>query len=71
MAEEQANIVRRGQQFVKDVWEELKKVNWTTRAQLVQATKVVIISSAVLGVYLGIVDVIFSAMLKWFLEKPM
>jgi len=71
MAEGQANIAKRGQQFVKEVWEELLKVNWTTRAQLKQATKVVIISSAVLGVYLGAVDFVFSAILKWFLEMQM
>lgn len=71
MADEQQNIAKRSQQFVKEVWEELLKVNWTTRAQLKQATKVVILSSAVLGIYLGAVDVVFSAVLKWFLEMQM
>lgn len=71
MAGEQENIAKRSQQFVKEVWEELLKVNWTTRAQLKQATKVVILSSAVLGVYLGAVDFVFSAILKWFLEMQM
>lgn len=68
MAEEQQNIAKRAQQFVKEVWEELLKVNWTTREQLKQATKVVIVSSLVLGIYLGAVDFVFSAILKWFLE---
>lgn len=68
MAEEQQNIAKRAQQFVKEVWEELLKVNWTTREQLKQATKVVIVSSLVLGIYLGVVDFVFSAILKWFLE---
>lgn len=68
MAEEPQNIAKRAQQFVKEVWEELLKVNWTTREQLKQATKVVIVSSLVLGIYLGAVDFVFSAILKWFLE---
>lgn len=68
MAEEQQNIAKRAQQFVKEVWAELLKVNWTTREQLKQATKVVIVSSLVLGIYLGAVDIVFSAILKWFLE---
>jgi|GEM_PF-1233862 len=71
MAEGQENIAKRGQQFMKEVWEELLRVNWTTREQLKQATKVVIVSSAVLGVYLGAVDFVFSAILKWFLEMQM
>lgn len=71
MIEIKGDILKRSQQFVKEVWEELQKVNWTTRSQLVQATKVVIISTAVLGIYLGAVDFVFSAILKWFLEKPM
>ncbi len=71
MAEREENIAVRSQQFVKEVWEELQKVNWTTQEQLEQATKVVIVSSAVLAVYLGAVDVVFSAILKWFLELQM
>jgi preprotein translocase subunit SecE len=68
MADERTNIFRRTEQFLKDVWQELKKVNWSTRAQLKQSTKVVLISTLLLAAFLGAIDVAASALLTWFLD---
>ena len=44
--------------FISEVVVELKKVSWTTRKELIDATWIVIISSALLGVIIGIYDFI-------------
>jgi preprotein translocase SecE subunit len=68
MAGDNANIVQRTEQFLQQVWQELTKVNWTSREQLKQSTRVVIVGAALMAVYLGLADVLFSAVLKWFLD---
>jgi preprotein translocase subunit SecE len=68
MAQEKQNIIQHTRRFLREVVEELKKVNWSTRAQITQSTKVVILSAFVMALYLGSVDFVFSAILKWFLD---
>jgi preprotein translocase subunit SecE len=38
--------------FVKEAWAELKKVEWPSRAQVIQGTIVVIIACAIVGTFL-------------------
>jgi preprotein translocase subunit SecE len=47
---------------VGEVVTELKKVTWPNRAQLFQATAVVLIFVAVVAVYLGLVDLLMSSL---------
>lgn len=47
-------------QFVSEVIGELKKVSWSTRRDLIDSTWVVIISSAILGVFIGLADFVLS-----------
>jgi preprotein translocase subunit SecE len=51
---------RRGSRFISDVIAELRKVQWPTRNQLLQATAVVLLVVLIVVVYLGIVDAIVS-----------
>ena len=46
--------------FINEVKIELKKVSWSTRRELINATIVVIISVAILAVYIGLCDLIWS-----------
>ena len=46
--------------FVTEVIVELKKVSWSTRQELFEATWIVLISSAFLGVYIGTTDFVLS-----------
>ena len=62
------NIALRTKQFVRDVWDELHKVNWTSRGQLWQATKVVIMGTAVMAVFLWVADIVFAWVLNRFLS---
>ncbi|NQT06303.1 MAG: preprotein translocase subunit SecE [Candidatus Omnitrophica bacterium] len=47
-------------QFVNEVKTELKKVSWSTRDEIISSTTVVLISVALLAIFVGICDLIFS-----------
>ncbi|HZK19639.1 MAG TPA: preprotein translocase subunit SecE [Treponemataceae bacterium] len=47
-------------QFCKESIAELKKVVWPSREEVGQATKVVLISTAVMAVILGLMDFLFT-----------
>ena len=50
--------------FLLEVAAELKKVSWTTRKDLVDSTWVVIVSSACLGLFIGVADFILSRIMS-------
>lgn len=52
----------RSRRYVGEVVTELKKVTWPNRAQLFQATAVVLIFVAIVAIYLGAVDVLMSTL---------
>ena len=47
--------------FFNDVKLEMGKVSWSTRDELIGSTIVVIVSLAILSVFIGICDVLLSA----------
>ena len=52
------------QRFIREAWQELKKVNWPTPQQARNLTVVVIAVSVAVGAYIGVFDIIFSAIAK-------
>jgi len=48
------------QKFIGEVIAEMKKVSWTTRSELVDSTLIVIFSSFLLGIFVGVIDFAFS-----------
>lgn len=52
--------------FGKECVAELRKVVWPTRDDVVSAVKVVIVSTILVAVFLGVVDTFFVACLGWF-----
>ena len=68
MAQETTSFLKTTKRFFSEVWQELHKVTWSTREQLIQSTKVVILGAFITAAYLGAVDFIFSAILTWFLD---
>lgn len=46
--------------FTKDVLGELKKVTWPTRKETIRLTMVVIGISLLIGVYIGIIDILLT-----------
>ena len=49
--------------FFAEAVGELKKVSWSTRQEVIEATWIVLISSAALGVYIGVTDFALSKFL--------
>lgn len=52
--------------FLMSAWVESKKVTWPTREELVESTRVVIVATFVLMIYLFLVDHILSFLLGIF-----
>ena len=46
--------------FILEVVSELKKVSWATRQELIDATKIVLVSAICLGLMIAIVDFTLS-----------
>lgn len=46
--------------FATGIVEELKKVSWPSRQETIRLTAVVIIISLIIGVYVGIIDVLLT-----------
>jgi len=53
-----------GVQFVSESWGELKKVEWPTQKQIIQATVVVLIACAIVGTYLWVADLVFKPLVE-------
>ena len=54
-----ANPLLKVQEFVVDVWAELKKSSWPTRKELVDSTIVVIVTILILGIFVALADLVF------------
>ncbi len=50
--------------FVREAWAELKKVEWPSRAQVVQGTIVVIIACVIVGTFLYAADQFFKPFVR-------
>jgi preprotein translocase subunit SecE len=55
--------VGRTRQFLVGVREEMKKVTWPTREELVKATRMIVILSIVLGITIGLMDYVLQLIL--------
>jgi preprotein translocase subunit SecE len=53
-------MITKIQKFIGEVLAEMKKVSWTTRSELVDSTLIVILSSFLLGIMVGVIDFAFS-----------
>ena len=50
--------------FVKQSLDELKKVTWPTRAEIIRLTVSVIIISVVVGIFLGGIDLLLTKVME-------
>jgi preprotein translocase subunit SecE len=56
-------------QFLREVKQELKKVTWATRKDILSGTAVVLIAVFVIALFLGIVDSGLSSLIRELLKK--
>ncbi|MBI3581690.1 MAG: preprotein translocase subunit SecE [Nitrospinae bacterium] len=64
MSEIKPNPVQQGVQFLSEARNELKKVAWPTRKETTGITWVVIATSFVMSIYLGVVDWFLAQIIK-------
>jgi len=55
--------VDRTRQFLVGVREEMKKVTWPTRDELVKATRMIVVLSILLGITIGLMDYVLQMIL--------
>lgn len=53
-------MISKVRNFIGEVIAEMKKVSWTTRAELVDSTLIVIFASLLLGLFVAGIDLIYS-----------
>lgn len=46
--------------FTTEVVEELKKVTWPSKKETIRLTTIVILISLIIGIYIGIIDVLLA-----------
>ena len=56
------------QNFVSEVVVELKKVSWSTRQEVLDSTWVILISSAILGVFIAVTDFTLSKLVAFIIR---
>lgn len=61
---QEKNIIDKSIQFLREVKVELKKVTWPTRKQAVGSTVVVIVVVMIVSLFLGVVDMGLSSMIR-------
>jgi len=55
-------------QFLKEAHLELRKVSWPSRKELIGSTTLVIVVSILAGLFLGILDILFSRSILWLIK---
>ena len=53
-------IFEKTSQFITEVKVEMQKVSWSTKDELIGSTVVVIVSTLLLAVFIGAVDIVLS-----------
>jgi len=53
--------------FFKEVWVEMKRVNWLTKKEVIKYTLIVLVVTIVVAVFLGTLDYIFSGIIRMFI----
>jgi len=56
-------------QFSQEVLGELKKVRWPSREETIRLTTVVVVVSAILGIYIGGIDFVLSRVIQSLIKK--
>lgn len=54
-------------QFIREAYAEMRKVKWPTRQQTVHYTVLVVMIALATAAYIGVLDYIFSSVIKSYL----
>lgn len=67
-ATSQSGYVAKAMQFLREVKAELKKVTWPSRKQTMGSTAVVLVVVAIISLFLGVVDMGLSSLIRLVLQ---
>jgi preprotein translocase subunit SecE len=57
------SIIQKPVNFIREVRQELGKVAWSSRNELMGATVVVMVITAIMAVFIGLIDLVLSKIL--------
>ncbi len=63
-------VVERAVRYLREVWAELRRVDWPSRKELTGSTLVVLVVLLALALYLGAWDYLFTVSVKRWLIGP-
>lgn len=63
------NVVTKVREYMTSVRTEVGRVSWPSRREVVSLTVLIILMSVVLGVYLGLADLIVTQVLRLLLQR--
>lgn len=63
------NFIQKTQSFFKEVYVEMRKVNWLSRTELLRYTAIVVAVTVLVAAFLGGLDYLFSTLIKKFIVK--
>ena len=61
-------MIKKDKNFFVEVIDELKKVSWSTRGEILSATWIIIVTSAFFGIFIGLSDFVFSQAIQVILK---
>jgi preprotein translocase subunit SecE len=59
-------MIKKIRQFIEDVKNEMAKVSWPTRSELINSALIVVVVSAVFTLFIFVADLIISNVIKIF-----
>ncbi len=66
--ERPVSMIKKSRIFLSETKTELKKVSWTKKDELLASTSVVIVTVIILGLYIGVVDVVLTRIIDFILK---
>ena len=54
--------------YFRQTWAELKKVSWPTRREAANLTLMVLVVTAAMSAFLGVIDWLFSLFFSWLIQ---
>ena len=63
------NIIQKTNVFFKEVYVELRKVNWLSRKEVIRYTLIVLVVIIITASFLGGLDFVFNFLIKRFVFK--
>lgn len=54
--------------YFRDAWGELRKVSWPGRKELLASTITVLVVIVIMGVFLGVADLVLTSLMSFYLK---